>query len=101
MKTATDNPPREYFFLQINGRINSMHLRYEDAVSAGLLLKRQFQHDDIKLYETQSGTDEDIGLHSSDDLSGCYLPWRFSHSSLAMVPPRYPLLPILATEARH
>ena len=63
MKTETDNPPREYFFLQINGRINSMHLRYEDAVSAGLLLKRQFPHDDIKLYETQSGSDEDIGLH--------------------------------------
>jgi hypothetical protein len=61
-RTATDNPPREYFFLQINGRINSMHLRYEDAVSAGLLLKRQFPHDDIKLYETQSKS-EDTGLH--------------------------------------
>jgi hypothetical protein len=59
---ATANPPREYFFLQINGRINSMHRRYEDGVSAGLVLKRQFPHDDIKLYEAQAELDE-TGLH--------------------------------------
>jgi len=53
-RIATANPDREYFFVQINGRINSMYRRYEDAVSAGLLLKHQFPHDDIKLYETQS-----------------------------------------------
>jgi hypothetical protein len=59
-RIATTHPPRGYFFLQINGRINSMHLRYEDAVSAGLLLKRQFPHDDIKLYETQSESGESL-----------------------------------------
>jgi hypothetical protein len=45
--------PYEYV-LQINGRVNSMHRRFEDALTAGLLLKYQFPHDDIKVYETNS-----------------------------------------------
>jgi hypothetical protein len=44
----------EYFVLQINGRISSTHRRFEEAVRAGLLLKYQFPHDDIKVYETKS-----------------------------------------------
>ena len=46
--------PHEYYILQINGRINSTHRRFEDALRAGLLLKYQFPHDDIKVYETNS-----------------------------------------------
>jgi hypothetical protein len=62
--TAAFGPTREYFFLQINGRINSMHRRYEDAVSAGLLLKRQFPHDDVKLCELQPNeANQDNGFH--------------------------------------
>lgn len=45
--------PHEYV-LQINGRINSTHRRFEDALRAGLLLKYQFPHEDIKVYETNS-----------------------------------------------
>jgi hypothetical protein len=44
----------EYYVLQINGRIDSTHRRFEDALRAGLLLKNQFPHDDIKVYETNS-----------------------------------------------
>jgi hypothetical protein len=44
----------EYYVLQINGRINSTHRRFEDALRAGLLLKYQFPHDDIKVFETKS-----------------------------------------------
>ena len=42
--------PHEYYVLQINGKINSTHRR----LRAGLLLKYQFPHDDIKVYETNS-----------------------------------------------
>jgi hypothetical protein len=44
--------PHEYYVLQINGRIDSTHRRFQDALRAGLLLKYQFPHDDIKVYET-------------------------------------------------
>jgi hypothetical protein len=44
----------EYYVLQINGRVNSTHRRYEDAIRAGLLLKYQFPHDDIKVRVTNS-----------------------------------------------
>jgi hypothetical protein len=49
--------PHEHYVLQINGRINSMHRRFEDALRAGLLLKYQFPHDDIKVYETNSAAE--------------------------------------------
>ena len=45
---------REYFVLQINGRTESVHRRYEDAVRAGLLLKNQFPNVDIKVCEVDS-----------------------------------------------
>jgi hypothetical protein len=44
----------EYFVLQINGRTNSVHRRYEDAVRVGLLLKNQFPHVAIKVCEVDS-----------------------------------------------
>jgi hypothetical protein len=44
----------EYYVLQINGRVNSTHRRYGDAVRAGLLLKYRFPHDDIKVCEITS-----------------------------------------------
>jgi hypothetical protein len=48
------NLSREYFVLQINGRTDSVHRRYEDAVRAGLLLKNQFPNVDIKVCEVDS-----------------------------------------------
>lgn len=48
------NLSREYFFLQINGRTDSVYRRYEDAVRVGLLLKNQFPHVAIKVYEVDS-----------------------------------------------
>jgi hypothetical protein len=44
----------DYFVLQINGRTDSIHRRYEDAVKAGLLLKNQFPHVDVKVCEVDS-----------------------------------------------
>jgi hypothetical protein len=52
------NLSREYFVLQINGRTDSIHRRYEDAVRAGLLLKNQFPHFDIKVRELNSTAEE-------------------------------------------
>jgi hypothetical protein len=48
------NLSREYFVLQINGRTDSVHRRYEDAVRVGLLLKNEFPHVDIKVREVDS-----------------------------------------------
>ena len=41
----------DYYVLKINGRANSIHRRYEDALREGLLLRYQFPHDDIKVCE--------------------------------------------------
>jgi hypothetical protein len=61
---TTYSPPREYYVLQINGRINSMHRRYQDALKAGLLLKYEFPHDDVKLCETHcEEVEQDTGVH--------------------------------------
>ena len=46
---ATHGSLSEYFVLRINGRTDSIHRRYEDAVRAGLLLKNQFPQVDIKV----------------------------------------------------
>jgi hypothetical protein len=54
--------PYEYYVLQINGRISSTHRRFEDALRAGLLLKYQFPHDDIKVYETKSAEEVMPGI---------------------------------------
>ncbi len=51
---ATYSLPRECYVLQINGRVNSTHRRYQDALRAGLLLKYQFPCDDIKVCEINS-----------------------------------------------
>jgi hypothetical protein len=56
--------PCEYFVLQINGRVKSTHRRYQDAVTAGLLLKHQFPHDDIKVREAYpEDVNQDPALH--------------------------------------
>jgi hypothetical protein len=57
MKTevATDGGlSHEYYVLQINGRIDSIYRCHEDAMRAGLPLKHQFPHADIKVCETNS-----------------------------------------------
>ena len=56
------NLPREFYVLQINGRITSTHRRYQDALRAGLLLKHQFPHGDIKLCEMVCETDQLEGI---------------------------------------
>jgi hypothetical protein len=52
----------ENYVLQINGRFNSTHRRFEDALRAGLLLKYRFPHDDIKVYETKSAEEAVLGI---------------------------------------
>jgi hypothetical protein len=51
---ATHSLPHECFVLQIDGRIKSTHRRCMDAVRAGLRLKDQFPHHDIKVRATQT-----------------------------------------------
>lgn len=54
----------EYYVLQVNGRVSSTHRRYQDALRAGLQLKYQFPHDDIKVRELASEqTTPETGLH--------------------------------------
>ena len=45
---------RECYVLQINGRVNSTHQCFQDALRAGLQLKYEFPHDNIKLREITS-----------------------------------------------
>jgi len=52
-----------YYVLKINGRANSIHRRYEDALREGLLLKNQFPHDDIKVCEITEEVMEETVLH--------------------------------------
>ena len=62
---ATDSGlSHEYYVLQINGRVNSTHRRYHDALRAGLRLKYKFPRDDIKLREVASEeVTQETGLH--------------------------------------
>jgi hypothetical protein len=53
----------DYYVLKVNGRTNSIHRRYEDALRAGLLLKNQFPHDDIKVWEVIEEAKQDSLLH--------------------------------------
>ena len=54
----------ECYVLQINGRVNSTHRRFQDALKAGLQLKYEFPHDDIKLREiTSEEVMQETGLH--------------------------------------
>ena len=53
----------EYYVLKVNGRTNSIYRRYQDALRAGLLLKNQFPHDDIKLWEVTEEAKQDTVVH--------------------------------------
>jgi hypothetical protein len=55
----------EYFVLQINGRPCSIHGRYEDAVSEGLLRRYQSPQDEIKVLQISSTEEakQDTVLH--------------------------------------
>jgi hypothetical protein len=44
----------KFYVLKIDGRINSTHRRFMDAVRAGLQLKDQFPQHDIKMSVTQT-----------------------------------------------
>ena len=60
---AAHSLPHEYYVLQVNGQVSSTHRRYEDAVRAGLLLKYQFPHDDIKVCEINLTEVSGLVLH--------------------------------------
>jgi len=44
----------EYFVIQIDGRVKSHHQRFLDALRAGLQLRDQFPHHDVKLRSAQA-----------------------------------------------
>jgi hypothetical protein len=46
--------PDEYFVIQIDGRVKSHHHRFLDALRAGLRLREQFPHHDVKLRSAQA-----------------------------------------------
>ncbi len=62
---AMANLTRECFLLQINGRIDSTHRRFEEAVRAGLLVKYQFPNYTIRVCETNSTEEiQEVICHS-------------------------------------
>jgi hypothetical protein len=58
-----DSLSHEYYVLKVNGRTNSIHRRYQDALKAGLLLSYQFPHDDIKVCEITEEVMQETVLH--------------------------------------
>ena len=65
MTNATrQGPTHEYFVVIFDGLVKSGHRRFVDAVRAGLLLKDQFPHHDVKVDAIQvSNSTEDRVLH--------------------------------------
>jgi hypothetical protein len=62
--TATYNSiSHEYYVLKVNGQTESIHRRYQDALRAGLLLKNQYPHDDIKVCEVTEEAKQGSVLH--------------------------------------
>jgi hypothetical protein len=53
----------EYYVLRVNGRTESIHRSYQDALRAGLLLKNQYPHDDVKVCEVTEEAKQDNVLH--------------------------------------
>jgi len=60
---TNDSVSHEYYVLHINGRVSSIHRRYQDAVGAGLQLKHEFPRDDIKVSVRNSPDELDNILH--------------------------------------
>jgi hypothetical protein len=68
MKNAivTHCMPHGCYILRIDGRLNSTHRRFVDAVRAGLQLKDQFPQHDIKVSVAQTRTStEEIKQHAA------------------------------------
>jgi hypothetical protein len=68
MKSAmvTHCMPRGCYVLRIDGRLNSTHRRFVDAIRAGLQLKDQFPQHDIKVSVAQPRTStEEIKQHAA------------------------------------
>jgi hypothetical protein len=58
---ATHSLPDEHFILKMDGRVKSQHRRFVDALRAGLQLKDQFPHHDIKVRAAEEM--EEAALH--------------------------------------
>jgi len=52
---ATHSLPHECYVLRFDGRVNSTYRRVVDALRAGLKLKDQFPHHDIKVAVRKTG----------------------------------------------
>ena len=52
---ATHSLPHECYVLRFDGRVNSTYRRVVDALRAGLKLKDQFPHQDIKVAVRKTG----------------------------------------------
>ena len=52
------NLSHEYYVLRIDGRVNSTHRRFMDAVRAGLQLKNEFPQHDVKVRLAQDSSEE-------------------------------------------
>jgi len=46
--------PDEHYVVRIDGRVKSQHRRFVDALKAGLHLRDQFPHHDIKVRALQA-----------------------------------------------
>lgn len=52
---ATLYLPDERFVVQVDGKARSEHRRFVDALIAGLLLRNECPHSDVKVRETETG----------------------------------------------
>ena len=52
------NLSHEYYVLKVDGRVNSTHRRFMDAVRAGLQLKNEFPQHDVKVRLAQDSSEE-------------------------------------------
>lgn len=68
MANGTHNVTDDYYVLQINGEVKSVHRRYIDALDAALQLRRQFPLSVIKVRDASEHTgfpaDADRGVQS-------------------------------------
>ena len=62
---TTHGMPDEYYVIQMDGRVESEHRRFLDALRAGLQLRSQFPHHDVKLRAMQMSTEPSEGMQGT------------------------------------
>ena len=62
---TTHGIPDEYYVIQMDGRVKSEHRRFLDALRAGLQLRNEFPHHDVKLRAMQMSIEPREGMQGT------------------------------------